>query len=553
MSMIRTLARRAALETVGPAVVAAAISVLAALALRYVLAVPMPAELFADQATTRIPLPIFETMLITFGTAAKHLYLIGALVAEAALAALGGILYVLARRAFFMRRGASERIAETFGYADMIVLALAQIVVSCALLAPVFGAGFFGSDVVGGAPTFILAQLAPDIVFAVSFGMQLRAAARLQSRENGGEWTAVSRRTLLRQSVTAAVTLGGGIALWQALTSGLGALVGASPARSTAPSISLNDIPQRITPPPVPVYGPYTAVKGQAPELTSPSDFYYVSKNLAGDPMVQANGWTLSVDGMVNRPYTLTYDQLKALPQVTQYHTLECISNEVGGVLMSNGYFTGVKLADVLNTAGIQQGASEMIFTAADGYSDSLHLSQAIDDRSLIVYLLDGEPLPIPHGFPARLLIPGLYGMKNGKWLTKLSLASGQYNGYWEQRGWTHEAFVKLSSRIDTPLDGDLLTARPTMIAGVAYSGAKGISRVDVSLDGGHSWSAANLKRPLGALTWTLWEQPWTPSSGQHIIVVRAVDLEGNVQRPQQAAPLPDGSSGYHAITVTTQ
>lgn len=552
MSMIRTLARSTARETLGPAAVAAALSVVAALALRYTLAVPMPAELFADQATTRIPLPIFETMLTTFGTAAKHLYLMGALVAQATLAALGGILYVVARRAFLAWRGAIGALG-TVGYADMAILAVAQVVVSGALLSPVLGAGFFGADVAGGARTFTLAQLAPDIVFAVSFGMQLRAAARLQIRGAGGESNAVARRTLLRQSVTALVTLGGGIALWEALTSGLGSLVGATPAHSTAPSISLNDVPQRIIPPPTPDYGAYTPVTGQTAELTSPSDFYYVSKNLAGDPMLGANEWRLSIDGMVNHPYTVTYGQLTALPQVTQYHTLECISNEVGGALMSNGFFTGVKLADLLNTAGIQQGASEMIFTAADDYSDSLHLSQAIDDRSLVVYLLDGKPLPIPHGFPARLLIPGLYGMKNGKWLTKLSLTSGQYNGYWEQRGWTHEAFVKLSSRIDTPTDGDLLTARPTMIAGVAYSGAKGISRVDVSVDGGHSWSTANLKRPLGALTWTLWELPWTPTSGQHIIVVRAVDLEGNVQQPQQASPLPDGSSGYHAITVTTQ
>ena len=142
---------------------------------------------------------------------------------------------------------------------------------------------------------------------------------------------------------------------------------------------------------------------------------------------------------------------------MTQYHTLECISNVVGGPLMSNGYFTGVRLSDALNAAGIQRLATEMIFNAADGYSDSLHLSQALDERSLIVYLLNGEPLPHLHGYPARLLIPGLDGMKNGKWLTEISLASGPYEGYWEQRGWTPEALVKLTSRIDIPHDGDLL------------------------------------------------------------------------------------------------
>ncbi len=218
--------------------------------------------------------------------------------------------------------------------------------------------------------------------------------------------------------------LGAGIGLWEALTSGLGAVLGAGSGRGTQPSLSLGPVPDRIIPPPTPVYGPWTPIAGQTGELTSAADFYYVSKNLASDPSVSVASWKLTISGMVDHPYSLTYEKLRALPQVTQYHTLECISNEVGGTLMSNGVFVGVKLADVLNVAGIQSSASQMIFTAADGYSDSLHLGQALDDSSLIVYQLDGAPLPQAHGFPARLLIPGLYGMKNGKWLTQLTLGS---------------------------------------------------------------------------------------------------------------------------------
>ncbi|MGH2505440.1 MAG: molybdopterin-dependent oxidoreductase, partial [Ktedonobacterales bacterium] len=281
--------------------------------------------------------------------------------------------------------------------------------------------------------------------------------------------------------------------------------------------------------------------------------FYYVSKNLAGDPMVNGQAWQLAFTGMLDKPYTLSYAQLRALPQVTQYHTLECISNVVGGDLMSNGYFTGVSLADALNTAGIQQGATSLIFKAADGYSDSLHMAQALDERSLIVYLLDGQPLPTAHGYPARLLIPGLYGMKNGKWLTELSVASGDYSGYWEQRGWTPEAKAKMTSRIDTPHDGDLLVARPMSIAGVAYSGAQGIARVDVSVDAGKTWSPARMRSPLDALAWTLWEYPWTPAPGSHTLIVRAIDLQGAVQSYYPAPPLPDGASGYHVISVTAR
>lgn len=535
--------RSVARVALGPALLAAALAVVGALALRYFFAIPTPAELYADEATTRIPLPLFEAMLTTFGGAAKHLYLVGGFIGEAALTALGGVLYVVAR-ALALRR------VSTLSYWDIPSIIIALLLLSAGLLAPIIGGGFFGVGLVGGAKMTVLSQLAPDLVFAWSFVSQLRSSARVHAAA-GLAAAQFSRRALLRQSALAVVTLGGGIALWQALTSGLGALVGASPAHTTQPTLSLSNVPERITPAPTPVYSVFPPVAGQAPEVTAAADFYYVSKNLAGDPMINGQSWKLAFTGMVDKPYRLTYDQLRALPQITQYHTLECISNEVGGDLMSNGYFTGVRLADALNAAGIQKGATELIFKAADGYSDRLHLSQALDGRSLIVYLLNGQPLPEAHGFPARLLIPGLYGMKNGKWLTELSLASGPYDGYWEQRGWTHEAFVKLTSRIDTPHDGDLLPVKPLTLAGVAYSGDKGIARVDISVDGGRTWAPAALKRPLGALSWTLWEYNWTPTSGVHLIVVRAIDLDGIVQTSVEASPLPDGSSGYHAITLT--
>ncbi len=541
-------------HTLGPALIAASLSIIAALALRYFASLPTPAELFADQATIRIPLPVFEAMLATFGSAAKHLYLVGSLIVEAGLTCFAGLAYLALRNAItthVLKHANSANVS----WNDTPLIILWQWLLSAGLLAPIIGGSFFGANLLGGAIGVILSQLAPDTVFAVALVWQLRAGSmkRSEQEQNASAGSALTRRALIGQSLAAVGLLGAGIGLWEALTSGLGAAFGAAPARGTQPALSLGSIPDRITPPPTPIYGPWTQVAGQTTELTSAADFYYVSKNLASDPSLSVGSWKLSVSGMVDRPFSLTYDQLRALPQVSQYHTLECISNEVGGALISNGEFVGVRLADVLNTAGIQPGASQMTFVAADGYSDSLHLAQALDDRSLIVYLLDGAPLPHAHGFPARLLIPGLYGMKNGKWLTGLSLGSGSYQGYWEQRGWTSEAVVKLMSRIDTPHDGDLLVARPTSIAGIAYSGAQGISRVDVSVDGGRSWNPANLRKPLGALSWTLWEYPWRPTTGQYIIVARAIDLAGYVQKPHIAPPLPDGSSGYHAISVTVR
>ncbi|MGH2515168.1 MAG: molybdopterin-dependent oxidoreductase, partial [Ktedonobacterales bacterium] len=165
----------------------------------------------------------------------------------------------------------------------------------------------------------------------------------------------------------------------------------------------------------------------------------------------------------------------------------------------------------------------------------------------------DGQPLPQPHGFPARLLIPGLYGMKNGKWLTSLELAAGDYTGYWEQQGWTNVARVKTMSRIDLPHDGDLLVAGTRFVAGIAFAADRGIARVDVSTDGGQSWHPATLRRPLGNLTWVLWEYPWNATSGRYVIAARAIDLAGNVQTPTYAPPLPDGSSGYDAVSVVVR
>lgn len=549
------MVRVAIRQTLGPALIAASLSVITALALRYIASLATPAELFADQATTRIPLPIFETLLTTFGSSAKHLYFISALVAEAAATALTGLAYVALRSVIAARWSGATRSA-LLSWFDAPILVAALWLLSAGALAPVIGGGFLGTELLGGASATLLSQLAPDCIFAIALVWQVRASAvsrpMAPATSEASQPGALSRRALVQQSATAAALLGVGIAAWEALSSGLGSALGAGPARATQPSLSLGDIPDRIIPPPVPTYGVWTAAQGQAAEVTPATDFYYVSKNLVSDPSLSIGSWKLSITGMVDKPYTLSYEELRALPGVTQYHTLECISNEVGGPLISNGVFVGARLVDVLNAAGIRSGATEMVFAAADGYSDSLHLSQALDDRSMIAYLLDGEPLPQSHGFPARLLIPGLYGMKNGKWLTRLTIGSGGYDGYWEQRGWTHEALVKLMSRIDTPHDGDLLApGRPSFIAGVAYSGAQGIARVDVSVDGGRSWSPANLRRPLGALTWTLWEYPWRPEVGQRVIVVRAIDLTGRVQTPMVAPPLPDGASGYHAIRVT--
>src|SRR5262249_49084951 len=159
--------------------------------------------------------------------------------------------------------------------------------------------------------------------------------------------------------------------------------------------------------------------------------------------------------------------------------------------------------------------------------------------------------LPDAHGFPARVLVPGIYGMKHIKWLTQIEVVNTDVQGYWQQRGWSDPAPVRLNARIDTPIPGSTIPARGTYVGGVAFSGNKGISEVDVSLDGGHTWQRATLKRPLSPITWVLWELPWHPKTGDYVVTARAIDLEGNVQDPHEEPTLPDGASGYHSISVT--
>ena len=540
-------------HALGAAVVAAAAATVTALLLRLFTGLPTPAELFGDRMTALIPLPVFSALLGVFGSNAKHVFFVALVAGEFALTALFGVLYCAARTAIVRTRAAPHDAAlESPPHLwEIPPLAVLLWLLSAGILAPLIGGGFFGAGLPSGAAGVLKAELAPDVVFALVFTVSLRRESQAALAAESSDTQSLSRRRLLRQAGISVAVLGGGVLLWEAISSGLGSLIGI--AGRHRPQLSLSNMPTRIIPPPTPNYGDVAQISGLSPEITSTKDFYYVSKNLVSDPSIDANQWSLKVDGLVRQPYSVTYDELRALPAVRQYHTLECISNDVGGNLMSSALFIGVRLADVLNRAGLEDGATQMVFRAADGYSDMLHLSQALNPDALIAYEINGAALPQAHGYPARLLIPGLYGMKNGKWLTSLTVSSGSYDGYWEQRGWTREAKVKMTARIDTPHDGDVLTARPTAIGGVAYSGDQGISEVDVSVDGGQSWRTATLRRPLGTLTWVVWELPWTPTPGNHIIVARAIDGQGNVQRATTAPPLPDGSSGYDAISIVAR
>lgn len=299
---------------------------------------------------------------------------------------------------------------------------------------------------------------------------------------------------------------------------------------------------------------PFPQIPGLSPEVTPNEKFYRISKNLF-DPVVNVSKWFLEVKGLVERPLRLPYDELKTLPAVQQYTTLECISNEVGGDLISNALWKGVRLKELLTKVGMKPKGKKVVFTCVDGYSTGIPLEKALHPDTILAYEMNGVPLPTDHGFPIRLINPGHYGMKNPKWITGIELVDQDFKGYWERRGWSDEAKVKTMSRIDVPAGGSTIKAGKRYIAGIAFAGDRGIQKVEVSTDDGRTWQKAFVKKALSPSTWVLWAFEWEPPKdptmhGRFMVKVRATDGRGQVQTAEIVPPLPDGASGLHTIMV---
>ena len=296
---------------------------------------------------------------------------------------------------------------------------------------------------------------------------------------------------------------------------------------------------------------PEAGLRGLSMEITPIQNFYIVSKNF-GDPVVDEHGWSLAIGGAVDKPMNLSLSDLRALPSATEYVTLACISNNVGGDLMSTGSFTGVRLRELLALANPRTNGTWAAFKARDGYAESLAMSLINGaPEVLVAYDLDGAPLPNAHGFPARIVLPGHYGMKGPKWLDSIQLVDHESGGYWEMQGWDHNAVVKTTARFDVPRDGDIVKLGTVSLNGVAFAGTRGVNKVEYSTDGGKSWMAADFKTPLSQLTWVLWSAAWTPGGeGSYELRVRATDGSGSPQDPKDSPSYPNGAAGYHTIRI---
>ena len=289
--------------------------------------------------------------------------------------------------------------------------------------------------------------------------------------------------------------------------------------------------------------------------ITGNAEFYRVSKN-AIDPVVDATNWSLRIEGAVRTPIDLTLDEIKQLPSVKKFATLQCVSNEIGGDLIGNAEWTAVRLKDVLEKAGLSPNATQIIYVGYDRYTVSVPIGRALADDSILAYEMNGVTLPFGHGFPLRAITPGLYGFVGAtKWVVRIVVSEDpvRYRGFWQNRGWDLEGVVKTSSIIRSPRNGEELQG-PVRIAGVASSGDRGISRVELSTDNGGTWSDTSLTDPLSENSWTLWSYEWLPpKEGRVSLRARATDKNGTVQTAVNADPFPSGATGHHIVRFSVR
>lgn len=290
----------------------------------------------------------------------------------------------------------------------------------------------------------------------------------------------------------------------------------------------------------------------ETPYLT-PNDEFYRIDTAFSFPRIDVDRWSFDIDGMVDSPLTITYDDLLARPQVERVITLACVSNEVGGDLIGNAVWRGVLLRDLLDEAGVQSGAEQVFSTSVDGWTCGFPVEAAFDGRDVMVAVgMNGETLPLEHGYPARLVVPGLYGYVSAtKWLARIKLTTWDDVGYWVPRGWSRDAPIKTQSRFDVvkPVSGAPGQPGEYVIAGVAWAQHRGVEKVEVSIDEGE-WQEARLAADVSDDTWRQWLLEWDAEPGEHVLQVRATDKSGDTQTEEVARPDPNGATGYHTIRV---
>jgi DMSO/TMAO reductase YedYZ molybdopterin-dependent catalytic subunit len=495
--------------------------------------------------------------LLTAGVTLAVAHLLAALVAPAfdPVLAVGGVAIDLAPqgvKAFAIRTfGANDKIALLVGVYALLALA-AALLGAAALRRRRYGlAGLAVFAAVGVAAVLSRPGATPLGVLPVLTGAGVGSAAMVLLARAGRTVTATApsrprlldRRQFLATTAGTALIAGSTAAVGQAI--GRGSAVG---ARSRAAV----RIPPPVRPAPPLPDGVSAGVDGVSAFLTRNRDFYRVDTALTV-PQVDLETWRLTLDGAVDRPRTWKFEDLLARGLVERDITLNCVSNEVGGPYIGTARWTGVPLAPLLREAGLHTGQNQLVSRSVEGMTIGTPLAAILDGRdALLAVAMNGEPLPLEHGFPVRMLVPGLYGYVGAcKWLTSMKVTTfDAFDPYWVQRGWAADAPVKTASRIDTPKPFAQRRAGPVIIAGVAWAQRRGIVAVEIQVDDG-PWRQARLADGPSPDLWRQWTYRWDATPGSHTLRVRATDATGATQTDQRAAPFPDGATGWHSTTVT--
>jgi DMSO/TMAO reductase YedYZ molybdopterin-dependent catalytic subunit len=452
--------------------------------------------------------------------------------------------------------GGVERWAiDTFGTNDKPVLVTSAILVVLALgaLAGVLAKHLMAAMTVAGATVAfgIFASMRhqdatainaiPPIVGGLIAVAAMRSLLRLGAGKPVGPLApdAMGRRALL--------VAGGSAALVAPFAGWVGQRL--QQRVDAAASRAKVSLPLPARPLPAIATGADLRLGGLSPFITPNADFYRIDTALLV-PQVAAETWSMRILGLVDRELTFTYEQLLARPLVEADVTLACVSNEVGGSLIGNARWLGVPLRELLDEAGVRTEADQIVGRSVDGFTAGFPVAAAFDGREALVAVgMNGEPLPVRHGFPARLVVPGLYGYVSAtKWLKEIELTRfDAFDAYWIRLNWGLPAPIKVQSRIDTPRSS--VKAGPITVAGVAWAQGRGIDAVEVRVDGSR-WQPAALADEVGSATWRQWHWQWNAFPGRHVLEVRATAGDGEVQTGERMAPFPDGATGWHSREV---
>jgi DMSO/TMAO reductase YedYZ molybdopterin-dependent catalytic subunit len=487
------------------------------LLLAWVFGVATPLVIFGDRLSVFIPADTFLSLMGRVGgyNNMKQLGVGSVLAGQLLVSGLGGIIYGLV-----MRRRDRSRFIVTG-----IVFILLPLAVVGILLWPVLGTHYHGLPINRAMIVTLAGLFVAFIIFERTLVLVFRYLTGARVQINDQEFSPpIGRRALIASGI-ALLAAGSGAELLRRLY--------------RIATFSYDG----------------TQYKGRGVQAITPNDqFYCVTKNVV-DPKVNADLWRLEITGLVQTRQTYRLDRLKSLPAVEQETTLMCISNGLDAGLMSNAKWKGVPMSVLLAAASPLAGATKVRLYGVDNYTDTFPLEKAMDPTTLVVYEMNGETLPDRHGFPARVIVPGYFGEKHVKWITRIEVADDGAIGFYEKQGWGPDFIVPTRSRFDEPDNYSMfrsdVAANGIAVRGVAFGGDRGVSRVEVSFDDGATWQEAKLDYPGTKLTWALWSYDWRPTGpDNYTLVVRATDGEGALQELDEDRPFKSGTTGFHKIVV---